>query len=108
MAEIGSLSSGAKMAIKIFVKRVFTISTTHAFFLRVIANLQIYLSEICNIYHVIVQLAYVQAYTFRLSPNFLAGAPRAPAQLLPPCKKGKICFADAKKKRERRKGNILL
>ena len=41
MAELGSLSSGAKMAMKIFVKRVFTIFATNASFLRVIANLQI-------------------------------------------------------------------
>ena len=31
------------------------------------------------------KIAYVRAYSFRSSPNFLAGAPRAPAQLLPPC-----------------------
>ena len=37
VAELGSLSSGAKIAMKIFVKRVFTI---FASFLRVIANLQ--------------------------------------------------------------------
>ena len=41
VAELGSLSSGAKMAMKIFVKRVFTIFATNASFLRVIANLQI-------------------------------------------------------------------
>ena len=41
VAEVGSLSSGAKMAMKIFVKRVFTIFATIALFLRVIANLQI-------------------------------------------------------------------
>ena len=45
VAELGSLSSGAKMALEIFVKRVFTIFAT---------NLQILLSKICNIYHVIV------------------------------------------------------
>ena len=38
VAELGSLSSGAKM--KIFVKRVFTIFTSNASFLRVIAKLQ--------------------------------------------------------------------
>ena len=38
-AELGSLSSGAKMAMKIFVKRVFTIFASNASFLRVIANL---------------------------------------------------------------------
>ena len=32
VAELGSLSSGAKMAMKIFVKRVFTIFATNAFF----------------------------------------------------------------------------
>ena len=37
VAELDSLSSGAKMAMKIFVKRVFTISATNASFLRVIA-----------------------------------------------------------------------
>ena len=41
VAELGSLSSGAKMAMKNFVKRVFTIFATNASFLRVIANLQI-------------------------------------------------------------------
>ena len=40
VAELDSLSSGAKMAMKIFVKRIFTISATNATFLRVIANLQ--------------------------------------------------------------------
>ena len=40
VAELGSLSSGAKMALKIFVKRVFTIFASNASFLRVIANLQ--------------------------------------------------------------------
>ena len=41
VAELGSLSLGTKMAMKIFVKRVFTIFATNASFLRVIANLQI-------------------------------------------------------------------
>ena len=41
VVELGSLSSGAKMALEIFVKRVYTIFTTNASFLRVIANLQI-------------------------------------------------------------------
>ena len=54
VAELGSLSSGAKMAMKIFVKRVFTIFASNASFLRVIANLQNQLSEICNTYHAIV------------------------------------------------------
>ena len=40
VAELGSLSSGAKMAMKVFVKRVFTISVSNASFSRVIANLQ--------------------------------------------------------------------
>ena len=40
VAELGSLSSAAKMAMKIFVKRVFTIFASNASFLRVIANLQ--------------------------------------------------------------------
>ena len=40
LAELGSLSSGAKMAMKIFVKRVFTIFAPNAPFLRIIANLQ--------------------------------------------------------------------
>ena len=35
VAELGSLSSGAKMAMKIFAKHVFTISTSNASFLRV-------------------------------------------------------------------------
>ena len=41
VAEVGSLSSGAKIVIKTFVKRVFTIFATNVSFLRVIANLQI-------------------------------------------------------------------
>ena len=40
VAELGSLSSGAKMAMKIFVKHVLTIFASNASFLRVIANLQ--------------------------------------------------------------------
>ena len=40
MAEHSSLSSAAKMAMKIFVKRVVTIFATNASFLRVITNLQ--------------------------------------------------------------------
>ena len=40
VAELGRLSSGAKMAMKIFVKRVFTIFPSNASFLRVIADLQ--------------------------------------------------------------------
>ena len=39
VAELGRLSSGAKMAMKIFAKRVFTIFASNASFLRVIANL---------------------------------------------------------------------
>ena len=43
-----------KMATQVFVRQVFTIFTTNAsFFLRVIANLQIQFSIICNMYHVI-------------------------------------------------------
>ena len=41
VAELGSLLLGAKMAMKIFVKRVFTIFAANASFLCVIANLQI-------------------------------------------------------------------
>ena len=40
VAELGSLSSGEKMAMKILVKRVFTIFASNASFLCVIANLQ--------------------------------------------------------------------
>ena len=40
VAELGSLSSGAKLAMKIFVKRELTIFASNAPFLRVIANLQ--------------------------------------------------------------------
>ena len=40
VAELGSLSSGAKMAMKISVKRVFAIFASNASFLRGIANLQ--------------------------------------------------------------------
>ena len=38
VAELRSLSSGAKMAMKILVKRVFTIIASNASLLRVIAN----------------------------------------------------------------------
>ena len=41
VAELGGLSSGTKMAMKIFVMRVFTIFATNASFLRIIANLHI-------------------------------------------------------------------
>ena len=41
VAGLGRLSAGAKMALKPFVKRVFTIFATNASFLHVIANLQI-------------------------------------------------------------------
>ena len=41
MAEVGSLSARAKMAIKFFVKHVFTVFATNASFLRVNAILQI-------------------------------------------------------------------
>ena len=41
MAEVGSHSSRAKMAVRIFVKQVFTIFATNAPFLLVNANLQI-------------------------------------------------------------------
>ena len=54
VAGLGRLSAGAKIATKPFVKRVFTIFATNASFLRVISNFRIYLSKICNIYHVIV------------------------------------------------------
>ena len=40
VAELGSLSLGAKMVMQIFVKRVFTIFAKNASFVRVIANLQ--------------------------------------------------------------------
>ena len=40
VAELGSLSSGEKMVMKFFVKRVFTIFTSNASILCVIANLQ--------------------------------------------------------------------
>ena len=38
VAGLGRLSAGAKMAMKPFVKRVFTIFATNASFLRVISN----------------------------------------------------------------------
>ena len=41
VAEVGSLSAWAKMATKIFVRRVFANFATNASFLRIIANLQI-------------------------------------------------------------------
>ena len=48
VAEVGSLSARAKMALQIFVKRVVTNFAANASFLRVIANLQIQLSIISN------------------------------------------------------------
>ena len=41
VAKVGSLSASAKIAIHIFVWRVFAIFATNASFLSVIANLQI-------------------------------------------------------------------
>ena len=41
VAEVGSLSSKAKIALKVFVRRVFAIFAKNASFLHVIANLQI-------------------------------------------------------------------
>ena len=41
VAGLGKLSAGAKMAMKPFVKRVFTIFATNASFLRVISNFRI-------------------------------------------------------------------
>ena len=41
VAEVGSLSARAKIAIKAFVKRVVTCFATNVLFLRIIANLQI-------------------------------------------------------------------
>ena len=61
VAEVDSLSASAKMPIKVFVKHVFTISATNASFLGVIANLQIQLSLIYNIYHVIEYLKSPQS-----------------------------------------------
>ena len=56
VAEVGSLSARAIWPTKIFVKSIFAIFVTNASFLRVIANFQILVSMICNIYHVIVHL----------------------------------------------------
>ena len=39
VAELGSLSSGARLTMKIFAKRVFTIFATNVSFLRVVAKL---------------------------------------------------------------------
>ena len=39
VAENGSLSARAQLAVQIFIKRVFTIFATNASFLRIIANL---------------------------------------------------------------------
>ena len=49
MAENGSLSARATMAIKIFVRRAFA----NASFFSIIAILQIYFSALCNKYHVV-------------------------------------------------------
>ena len=48
VAEVGSLSTNAKIAIKKFVMRIFAIFATNSLFLRVIANLQIQFRRICN------------------------------------------------------------
>ena len=48
VAEVGSLSARAKMGTKVFVRPVFAIFAKNASFLRVIANLQIQFSIICN------------------------------------------------------------
>ena len=45
VAEVGSLSLGAKMAMQIFVKRVFMIFATNASFLRVLANLTLNIAK---------------------------------------------------------------
>ena len=45
VAGLGRLSAGAKMAMKPFVERVFTIFATNASVLRVIVNLQILLRK---------------------------------------------------------------
>ena len=42
VAEVGSLSARAKLAIKTFVKRIFAIFATNTSFLRIIANLNQY------------------------------------------------------------------
>ena len=54
VAEVGSLSARARMGMKIFVRHVFAIFATNASFLRIIANLQIQFSIICNMCYVIV------------------------------------------------------
>ena len=54
VTEVGSLSARAKMGTKVFVRRVFAIFAKNASFLRVIANLQIQFSIICNMCYVIV------------------------------------------------------
>ena len=41
VAGLGRLSAGAKMAMRPFIKRIFTIFATNASFLRVFANLQV-------------------------------------------------------------------
>ena len=78
VAELGRLSSGAKMAMKIFVKRVFTIFASNASFLSVIANLQNQLSEICNTYHVITNSALLAQETLFLTQKGTFFAQRSP------------------------------
>ena len=56
VAKVGSLSARAKLPTKIFVWRVFAIFATNASFLRVIANLEIQFSIICNMYHLMKHL----------------------------------------------------
>ena len=53
--KLAAFLARAKMATKNFVTGVFAIFLISASFLRVIANLPILFSTICNIYHVIVQ-----------------------------------------------------
>ena len=54
MADVVNLSAKAKMATKVFVRRLLAIFATNAAFLRVGANLKIQVRIICNMYHVIV------------------------------------------------------
>ena len=72
VAEVGRLSAKAKMATKVFVRRVFAIFATNASFLHVIANLQIMLSTICNTYHVIVNFLPNNKNCFDPKKHFFA------------------------------------
>ena len=122
VAKLGSLSSGAKMAMKIFVKRVFTIFAWNMQYIpcnsALLAQETLFLTKkalflpqdlqkVRKSRQILIRdkIAYVGAKNFRQSPNFSAGAPRAPAQLLPPCH---VQTCIQKRYHEKSKNTVLL